>query len=146
MAGQIPIPPPVNSLPLHPAKGGFVLNVKGNFGVVGQLIGIVLAKTKFILVINQILVPEHPFRLPVLIPLLHLLRVNKPLNIPLLKLPQPVKKVLRINLVAERLTNLSDSKGNLQRGRIQNILVVKVNCLTSFPPEVYPLFFPLDHT
>src|SRR6266568_1236431 len=62
---EVPILPPVDTLPLLPAEDGLIFDVEGLFGIVSQFIWTMLAKMQAVLVVDQPLVPLETLLLPV---------------------------------------------------------------------------------
>src|SRR5260370_11907763 len=111
--GKIHTHPPVNALPFLPAQYRSILNIESLLRIVRQLIRPMGAQAQPVLVIDDALVPlEAPFS-PVIKPLLHLARMHKELQVPLLELALAEQEVPRRNLVAESLPDLPDTERNL---------------------------------
>src|SRR5437588_1100445 len=61
---KVPVLPPVDTLPLLPAKNRLVFDVKGLPGIVSQFIRTMLAEVQALLVIDKPLVPFEAFFFP----------------------------------------------------------------------------------
>src|SRR5260370_39507133 len=136
MPREIPILPPVDTLPFLPSQDAPVLNIKCLFCVVRQFILRVLAKSQPILVIDDTLIPLEAILFPVVKPLQHLAWMHEELQIPLLELALAEQEVPRRNLVAESLPDLADTERNLQTRGLQHIIIVQVDVLARLTAQV----------
>ena len=80
--------------------------------------------------------PTNTFFFPVFMPFFIISGVNKIFQLGLLKLSHPKDKVARSNLIAERFTNLGDTKRQFPRRRIDNILKLGEYRLCRFGAQI----------
>ena len=113
MARKIPILPPVDTLPLLPAKDALVLNVIGLLCIMRQLIRPVCSEAQPILMIDDALVPFEAILFPIVKPLLHLAGMHEELQVPLLELALAKQEITGCDFVTKSLANLADTKRNL---------------------------------
>src|SRR5579859_1822280 len=95
-----------------------------------------IAEMQAILMLNQRVIEAPALALPVIKPLLHLAGMDEVLQVPLRKLTLAEEEVARRDLVAERLTDLADAKGNLQPRRFQHILVIQIDVLARLAAQI----------
>src|SRR5712691_5664601 len=87
-----------------------IFDVRGADGVMGALLGGLLARPELLGLDPQLAVPADAHVPPILIPLRRFVRMAEELDLHLLKLPAAERVIARVDLVAERLADLSNSK------------------------------------
>ena len=137
MARQVEVAAVVDALELLPAEREAVLDVDGLLGVVGQLVGRVLAQAQPLGRDAVALVPRATRRQPRLERGRRLgLRPDEVLHLHLLELAHPEHEVARADLVAERLADLGDPERQLLARRLLDVLEVDVRALGRLRAEV----------
>ena len=105
-----------NAPQLAPAKGETILEVCGCLGVEAQLFLVVVTQTQVLFLQTQIQQEVLAVATPVLEPFQVGVRLAEELQFHLLELTDTEDKVARCDLVAERLTDLSNAEGQLFPG------------------------------
>ena len=105
-------------------------------GVVGQLVGPVLAEAQPLGRYAVALVPGPPPRHPVLEHRRRRLRLDEVLHLHLLELAHPEDEVARADLVAERLADLGDAERQLLAARLADVAEVHVDALGRLRAQV----------
>ena len=137
MARQVEVAPVVDALELLPAEREAVLDVDRLLGVVGQLVGGVLAQAEPRRRHAVALVPGAPLGQPLLERVGRLgLGPDEVLHLHLLELAHPEDEVARADLVAERLADLGDPERQLLARRLLDVLEVDVRALGRLRPQV----------
>ncbi len=128
---------------LAPADGKVILDVGGALGVVGQLIGRVLAQAQVLLAEAVPPEPRHAVLDPPLVPVLvggaavhRLQRIDEELDLHLLELTGAKDEVARRDLVAKGLADLRDAERQLASHRLQDIVEVDEDALGRLGPEI----------
>src|SRR5437763_5196057 len=103
------------------------------------------AEAYAIFVVDDALVPLEAPLLPVVEPLLHLARMHKELQVPLLEFTLAEQEIPRRDLVAEGLPNLTDAERYLHTRGLQDVVIVQVNVLASLAAQVRLHSFTLNH-
>ena len=137
MAREVKVATVVNPLKLLPTEWEAVLHIDGALGVVGQLIGGMLAHAETLGRNAVRLVPlESAWQ-----PLFECGRggfvgAHEHLELHLLKLAHAEDEVPWADLVAERLADLGDAERDLLARRIAHVLVLHVRALRRLRTEV----------
>ena len=137
VARQVEVAAVVDALELLPAEREAVFDVDRLLGVVGELVGGVLAQAQPLGRDAVPLVPGAALRQPHLERLGgRLLRADEVLHLHLLELAHPEDEVARADLVAERLADLGDPERQLLARRLQDVLEVDVRALGRLGAQV----------
>ena len=102
----------------------------------GQFVGFVVAEAKVVGGNSQRPPPVHPLFLPEFVPRFGLVRVAEPFHFHLLKLAASENVVPRGHFVAKGLSDLRDSKGQLDPHRVADVGVVQENPLGRLGTQV----------
>ena len=145
MVAQVEVAAVVDALELLPAEREAVLDVDRLLGVVGQLVGRVLAQPQ---PLGRHAVPLVP-RLAPGQPEVERLRcgvtgAHEVLHLHLLELAHPEHEVAGRDLVAEGLADLGDAEGQLLAARLLDVLEVDVRTLGGLGAEVDDVRLLLD--
>ena len=137
VAAEVEVAAVVDPLELLPAEREAVLDVDRLLGVVGELVGRVLAEAQPLRGHAVGLVPRPPARQP----LLERLRrarfgPDEVLHLHLLELAHPEHEVAGRDLVAERLADLGDAERDLLARALLDVLEVDVAALGRLGAEV----------
>ena len=114
MASEVEVGAVGDPLELGPAERKLVLDVDATLGIVGELVGAVRPLAKPFPAESEVEIPTHPFRAPVLEPVIVLARADEVLELHLLELARAEEEVPGGDLVAERAADLRDAEGELQ--------------------------------
>ena len=137
VARQVEVAAVVDPLELLPAEREAVFDVDRLLGVVGQLVGRVLAQPQALGRDAVALVPGAPVRQPRLERLGGLgLGTDEVLHLHLLELAHPEDEVARADLVAERLADLGDPERQLLARGLLDVLEVDVRALGRLGTQV----------
>ena len=137
VARQVEVAAVVDALELLPAEREAVLDVDGLLGVVGQLVGGVLAQAQPRRGHAVALVPGAAPRQPLLEGGRGLgLGADEVLHLHLLELAHPEDEVAGADLVAERLADLGDPERQLLARRLLDVLEVDVRALGGLGAQV----------
>src|SRR5204862_7333564 len=101
-----------------------VLDVRGRGGIVGELLGSVVAQAQEARADTGRRVPALALAEPVLVPIRRLVRRDEGLHLHLLELAGAKDEVPRGDLVAERLADLGDSERGLSARELKDVLEV----------------------
>ena len=137
MLSQIVVRPVCNAPQLAPAEGEQEFNVRGCFGIEGQLLLFMVADAHFVLFHAKALKPVDTELFPVGKPLKVRIRLAEELQLHLLKFPGTEGKVSGSNLIAEGFTHLADSERNLLSGGSLYILKVYKNTLRGLRTQIH---------
>src|SRR5258708_6845596 len=136
MIRQIEVGAVVDALELLPAEREFILDVERVRGVMRELILAVLMPTQFLVSNPEPLDPIHPFRAPGLEPLVLRAGFHEKLHLHLLELASPKDEVAGRDLVAERLADLRNSKGDFLTRGLLHVQVIDVDPLRRLGAQV----------
>ena len=133
---QIEVGPVVNALEFLPAEREFILDVVGVRGIVRELILAVLMPAQLLWPNPESFHPLHPFRAPGLEPFVLGAGFHEKLHLHLFELASPKDEVAGRDLVAERLADLRNSKGDLLARGLLHVQVIDIDPLRRLGPQV----------
>ena len=142
---QVIVGPVRNSPQLSPAKWEQELQVSGRLAVKGELLLLMIPCTHLLILDAQGLQPVDAVLLPISKPFQIRIGLAEELQLHLFKLPCTEGKVTRRDLVAEGLSDLGNTKGNLFPGGSLNILKVYKNTLGRLRTKVNRVLSILGH-
>ncbi len=130
MPGKIKIGSVVHAFELLPPKRKFVLDVLGTLRIMRKLVLTVPMVPQFVSINAEFFVPLHALGVPVLKPLFVVAGFDEKLHLHLFELTCAKDKVAWRNLVAKRLSNLCNPKGNFLPRRLHDVQEVDVRTLS----------------
>src|SRR5712664_2712201 len=133
---QIEVGAVVDPLELLPAEREFILDVVRLPGVMCELVLVVLMPAQLVGTDAESFDPFHPLPAPEFEPLVLAAGLHEELHLHLLEFARPENKVAGRDLVAERLPDLRDAKGNLLPRGLQHVEIVDVDPLGGLGPQV----------
>ena len=119
-----------------PAPGEAVLDIVDLLGVVGKLVGLVLAEPEVVGVDAERDEPVHALLGPVLEPVVVGTGFDEELQLHYFKLAGAEGRVAGGNFVAEGLADLGDAEGELAAGGVEDVFEVDVDALGGLGAEV----------
>ena len=125
-------------LPRREEREG-VFDVGGADGIVGELVGVVLAELELPLGEPKGEIPPPAPVAPVAIPFSRFRRLAEELDLHLLELARAEGEVARRDLVAEALADLADAEGDLHARGVDDVLEVHEDPLGRLRPEEGPV-------
>ena len=135
MGAQVEVGAVGDALDLRPAPGEAVLDVRGGFGVVGELVWVVWPQAQAVLVDTERGVPAHALPDPRLVPLLVLTGLYEELDLHHLELAGAEYEVAGGDLVTEGLADLRDAEGGPSAGGGDDVVEVYEDTLGGLRPE-----------
>src|SRR6185312_13571359 len=135
MPPQVEVRPVVDALDLARAKWELIINIYRRAGIVRQLLGTVRVEREMLALHAEVEIPLESPLAPVVEPLRLGLRVDEELHLHLLELAHAIGEVAGANLVAKRLADLRDTKGQLPAHALLHVLEVDVDALRRLWPQ-----------
>ena len=119
--------------PTHRKK---IFDIRGAFGVVGQLVPVMLPQTEIFLAHAVARIPRKTLIDPALMPLLIGSRHDKEFDLHLFEFARAESEISRRDLIAERFADLRDTERKLQPHGLQHIVEVDENALRGFRSQI----------